>query len=268
MNEKSNICPKTPQNINIWDNRNASLMENKSANIVKQNSSAYVFHLCVIMRRSWLIVVVISATAVARTEILESFSLRTVSLFFPLFLHICSQQHDVKTRGAETNLRLFYPMFVFPQAGPPHMPGTSQTPRACHATPRRRRSRFLMEVVTSAFLRDYKNSSHSSEVSKRSTPQTLCHCTKVTIMCWSADAPEMHFTGTLWGVRLEYRLLQGPTVQAGAFDTCLLTQHRWFFRFADVEKRRSVVAKSNSPACTPSALGLCECGRYDPSKWT
>lgn len=69
-----------------------------------------------------------------RTEIRVSFPLRIVPLFFH-HPYIRSQQHDGRTRAAQTNLRLFYPMFVFPQAVP--YQGTSGTPQACHATPRR-----------------------------------------------------------------------------------------------------------------------------------
>lgn len=87
-----------------------------------------------------------------RTEILESFPLKIVSLFFH-YPYIRWQQHDGRTRRAETNLRLFYPMFVFPQAVPPHVPGTSQTSQACHATPRRS---FWWKACRAALCRPWK----------------------------------------------------------------------------------------------------------------
>lgn len=101
------------------------------------------------------------------------FSFKNRCSVFPLSLNTLAA-HDGRTRGAQTNLRLFYPMFVFPQAVPQHVLGSSQTAPAGHSTPRR----SFWWKPRQASLRDREKVNarpsclcgRTSEVSKRSAP--------------------------------------------------------------------------------------------------
>lgn len=67
------------------------------------------------------------------------------------------------------------------------------------------------------------------------TKATVSADQKLGIYVSQADAAELYFTGIFYLFPLEYGAAL-PPVQAGVFDTCPLTQHRWFSCFADVEK--------------------------------
>lgn len=93
----------------------------------------------------------------------------------------------------------------------------------------------------------------TSEGNKCSTPQTLCRSIfGITLKPQSRQTKNLAFTshklmqqncisqGYFTYFHLNMGAAQLP-VQAGVFDTCPLTQHRWFCCFADVEKWYSVV---------------------------
>lgn len=139
---------------------------------------------------------------------------------FPLSLNTLTA-HDGRTRGAETNLQLFYPMFVFPQAVPQHMLGTSQTAQAAHTAPRRSFSWKPCRATLSRswkspckdflYLWNYKwreQMLHSSDA----LPPNLWNYTKATVSAdqklgiyvSQADVAELYFTGIFYLFPLEY----------------------------------------------------------------
>lgn len=140
---------KTPQNNNIPDNRKVSLVKNKYKHIKAELEWICIPSKCdneaPTINRSYDF-----SYCSCSTEILVSFPLRIVSLFFH-YPFIRSQKHDGGTRGADTNLWLLYPMFMFPQASAGYVPDASGLPH--HS-----KEAFLMKAVSSYAVQIVKES--------------------------------------------------------------------------------------------------------------
>lgn len=143
---------------------------------------------------------------------LSLFSFKNRFSVFPPSLNTLAA-HDGRTRGAETNLRLFYPMFVFPQAVPQHMLGTSQTARAGRSTPRRSFWWKPHQATLEEREKSQRKAFMEGQVKWTSTPLLPAQSTqsdqKLDLYASQADAAKIHrdivtIYTWLWGLGLEY----------------------------------------------------------------